>query len=246
MQDYESAELQEQYLLFHYGTGDDILPWPDGPHGALDFPVRCVRELLQVDGPSALGRALDLGCAVGRRTLELSCFFDEVLGIDFSASFIRAAEDMRTNGRVEIKRIEEGTHTSPLVLSRAEHVYPNRVRFQQGDALEPDPAWGPFDAVCMFNLIDRVPEPARLLTQAAGLLKPNGQLLLTTPFTWMTEYTPRENWLGTGETDSAAELRRLLEPDFKCRIEIDLPFLIREHRRKYQWSMAYASAWVRS
>src|SRR5690349_9821624 len=84
MNPYETDKLLNEYLLFHYGSAEDILPWPDGPRGALDYAVRCVSEC--VDG-AALGpgtRALDVGCAVGRSSFELARLCGEVIGVDWS------------------------------------------------------------------------------------------------------------------------------------------------------------------
>jgi hypothetical protein len=67
----------------------------------------------------------------------------------------------------------------------------------------------------------------------------------------MQEYTARQNWLG-GITGDASQrntldgLRSHLEPAFQLEATRDLPFLIREHARKYQWSVAQASLWRRS
>jgi hypothetical protein len=40
-------------------------------------------------------------------------------------------------------------------------------------------------------------------------------------------------------------LKNRLEADFQLLQTLDLPFLIREHARKYQWSVAQASCWLR-
>jgi hypothetical protein len=40
-------------------------------------------------------------------------------------------------------------------------------------------------------------------------------------------------------------LRRILSPHFKLARRQDLPFLIREHARKYQLGVSEASTWVR-
>ncbi len=40
-----------------------------------------------------------------------------------------------------------------------------------------------------------------------------------------------------------AHLREKLDPAFRFHHAFDLPFLIREHRRKYQWSIAEVSLW---
>ena len=39
---YESDKLLAEYLLFHYGAAEEILPYGFGPREALDFAVRCV------------------------------------------------------------------------------------------------------------------------------------------------------------------------------------------------------------
>ena len=45
---YETDRLLSEYLLFHYGTAEEILPYDFGPKSALDFPVRAVTETLEV------------------------------------------------------------------------------------------------------------------------------------------------------------------------------------------------------
>jgi hypothetical protein len=82
------------------------------------------------------------------------------------------------------------------------------------------------------------------------LLSPGAQLVIASPFTWLEEYTPFENWLGGFEQDgrrieSFAVLREILAPDFEFTRELDLPFLIREHERKFQWSVSHAGVWRR-
>ena len=42
-----------------------------------------------------------------------------------------------------------------------------------------------------------------------------------------------------------ASLKELLAPKFLFRGTKDLPFLIREHARKFQWSVSQASLWRR-
>ena len=45
---YETDRALAEYLLFHYGAQKDILPYDFGPADALNFPVRCVTECLDV------------------------------------------------------------------------------------------------------------------------------------------------------------------------------------------------------
>jgi hypothetical protein len=97
----------------------------------------------------------------------------------------------------------------------------------------------------MANLIDRLRAPGRCLEQLAALVKPGGQLVITSPYTWMEEYTPREFWLCGAAGDTLAGLRAELKGEFELTGTKDLPFLIREHARKFQWSVAQASIWRR-
>lgn len=58
-----------------------------------------------------LARALDLGCAVGRCTFELTspaCGFGEVVGVDISARFIEVANKMREGRRMDYDLHIEG------------------------------------------------------------------------------------------------------------------------------------------
>ena len=43
---YESPGILSEYLILHYGTETQLLPYPFGPKTALEFPARCVHDLL--------------------------------------------------------------------------------------------------------------------------------------------------------------------------------------------------------
>ncbi len=247
---YESDRLLAEYLLFHYGTAEEILPYPFGPTGALDFAVRAVTECLDLPDIPPSARALDLGCAVGRSSFELARFCTEVVGIDYSANFIRAAEILRADDILEYLRADEGDLTTRCVARVPTGIDRQRVRFEVGDACNLRATLGQFDVALLINLVDRLPEPRASLQQLPGLLKPGGQLVIASPFTWLEDYTPRANWLGgserSGQTVGSFEsLREILEPDFELMRTLDLPFLIREHARKFQWSVSNAGLWRR-
>ena len=243
---YESDRLVREYLLFHYGESDEILPWKTGPREALRFAQRCVRELINSSSVGRDARALDVGCAVGRSSFELAGHCREVIGIDSSAAFIAAAERIRQTGALPYEYAVEGARTASATAHLPAGSVAERVRFETGDAMDLRRDLGTFDFVLAANLLCRLPDPRVFLARAAELVKPGGQLLLTTPFTWLEEFTPRNKWIGgTAESESADELTRLLEPHFELKLSKDLPFLIREHARKYQWSVAWGTRWVR-
>jgi hypothetical protein len=97
----------------------------------------------------------------------------------------------------------------------------------------------------MANLIDRLPDPAACLALLPSLIPSGGWLILTSPYTWLEEYTPREKWLIDADGGTLGALQKHLAPAFELHHTLDVPFLIREHRRKYQWSIAEGSIWRR-
>jgi 2-polyprenyl-3-methyl-5-hydroxy-6-metoxy-1,4-benzoquinol methylase len=121
-----------------------------------------------------MGRALDLGCAVGRTSIELAKQFKEVVGIDFSNAFIKAADTK---------------------LLEHEEVA-NKVKFVVGDACNLSPSLGKFNLIFGGNLIDRLPDPSVFLTSVGNFLEPNGLLVLTSPYSWLEQYTPKDKWIG--------------------------------------------------
>jgi 2-polyprenyl-3-methyl-5-hydroxy-6-metoxy-1,4-benzoquinol methylase len=53
-------------------------------------------------------KALDIGCAVGRTSYELTRSFDYVLGLDYSARFIQVASMLQEMDAVPYKLTIEG------------------------------------------------------------------------------------------------------------------------------------------
>ena len=185
-------------------------------------------------------RALDLGCAVGRSSFELARFVPTVLGIDFSRSFIRAANKLQKEGKIKFRLLEEGNATRPVVARVPPKIDRARVLFRKGDALHLPKNLGSFDLVLAANLIDRLPDPKMFLAKLLpDLVSPKGHLLLTSPYTWTSEYTPKSKWF----QDSFATLKKLLRPHFRLIHRQHLPFILREHRRKFQYTFADATLW---
>jgi len=247
MNPYESQKLLAEYLLFHYGTEEEILGALPGPREALNFAARSILELIDTDSVPAGAKALDVGCAVGRSTFELARFCDSALGLDYSKSFITAARRMQDDGAHAYESIIEGEITAP----RTAHLPPNlprqNVKFEVGDATNLPIDLGPLDIVFAGNLICRLPAPLRFLNRLPDLVKPGGQLLLTTPLTWLEDYTPKQNWLGARKDGprSFDALHQILAPHSDLQLKKDLPFLIREHERKFQYTVALGSRWIR-
>jgi SAM-dependent methyltransferase len=69
---------------------------------------------------------------------------------------------------------------------------PNPAARVHGDALALPFRDGAFDTVLSNQVLEHVPEPLRLMREAARVLKPGGILLLTTPQTWGLHREPHD------------------------------------------------------
>ena len=81
-------------------------------------------------------------------------------------------------------------------------------------------------------------------------MREGGVVVLATPFSWLDEFTPRSEWLGGYEDERGAPvhskdvLKREMElRGFEKIHEEQMPALIREHQRKYQYIVSEATAW---
>jgi putative 4-mercaptohistidine N1-methyltranferase len=239
---YELDKQLAEYLLFHYGGAEEILPatrvWPGGMREALGFPVRTAGHFSRTE----VARGLDLGCAVGRSTAEMARACNEVIGIDFSQAFITAAERLQGGEAVAYGRCEEAALMTPLAARWPRGIDPARVRFQRGDAMNLPADLGAFDRVHAANLLCRLAEPQRLLARLPELVVAGGELVLATPCTWLEEFTPPSNWPTAGTLEWLCEA---LSGHFDLQRQAEEPFLIRETARKFQWTTSLVTVWRR-
>jgi SAM-dependent methyltransferase len=236
---YETDRLLGEYLLFHYGSAEEILP-PHAPAGmreALDFAVRTTRHF----SSRSVDRTLDLGCAVGRSTYELSRTSRATLGIDFSHNFIRAAATL-ADGPLAYERLDEARARTGLLARLPDGLPAGSTAFETGDAMNLRADLGDFDRVHAANLLCRLSDPVRLLERFPSLVRPGGELVIATPCTWLGEFTPPENW-PPGST--LGWLKEHLGAHFVLTSESDESFLIRETARKFQWTSSLVTTWLR-
>ncbi len=250
---YETDGLVTQYLEFHYGdaasgTSDGQLPF-DVPN----FPKACAEATMLLVPEDRRRRCLDIGCSVGRSTFEFARHFEHVDGVDFSARFIQSGVRLQEGGDLlyEIPTEGELTTTRSISLARLGLVEPaSRVLFTQGDACNLKPVATGYDLIFAGNLIDRLYDPALFLTGIGDRILAGGLLVITSPYTWLDDYTPREKWLGGrrehGEPlTTFAGLASVLSHAFDVVHRQDIPFVIRETARKYQHTVAEMTAWRR-
>ena len=242
---YESDKLLSEYAEFHFG---------DQWYGVANFPKALADIALEAMKGKHTGKALDLGCACGRASFELAREFESVDGIDFSANFIRLGVKMAEQGAVRYSRVEEGDlvsyHTRTLAdMGLAANA--QRVSFHQGDACNLKPQFTAYDLVLAANLIDRLYQPSRFLEGIAGRINDGGLLIIASPYTWLEEHTPKEEWIGgfkkDGENYSTLDgLKEQLSSHFRLIGEPQkVPFVIRETQHKCQHTLSELTIWER-
>lgn len=240
---YETDTLAAQYCDAHYGPEH---------YGVANFPVTCARICLELMEGRKKVHALDLGCAVGRSSFELARGFEQVTGLDFSTRFFRLAARMQEDGYLRYAFPEEGEITSFHEVGLADLDLAGireRVGFFQADACNLPEKFTGYDLVLAANLIDRLYSPRRFLATIHERINPGGLLVITSPYTWLEEFTKKEEWLGgykdAGENVTTLEgLGTALSPHFRMLGNPrDIPFVIRETRRKFQHSVAEMTVW---
>ena len=126
-----------------------------------------------------------------------------------------------------------------------------KVSFWQGDACNLKETYSDFDLVVAANLIDRLYDPAKFLDEIGKRIVPGGLLVLTSPYTWLEEHTPKQQWLGGFKRDGERyttldALHAHLQRDFvPVGAPRDVPFVIRETARKFQHTVAQLTCWER-
>jgi putative 4-mercaptohistidine N1-methyltranferase len=161
---------------------------------------------------------------------------------------------MAQQGSVRYARAEEGElvsyHTRTL-QSLGLQDFAQRVSFHQGDACNLKPQFTGYDLVLAANLIDRLYQPRVFLKDIAHRVNDGGLLIIASPYTWLEEHTPKEEWIGgfkkDGENYTTLDgLKDHLSSHFKLLSEPrKVPFVIRETQHKFQHTLSELTVWER-
>jgi len=238
---YETDESIAQYCEFHYGEEN---------FGVKNFCVNSTELLKPYLENIETKKALDLGCSVGRSTFELARTFDEVTGIDFSANFINVGVKLKKYDSLTFSIKKEGDIFTERTVSLKDFDLDDlkeKVSFMQGDACNLKDNYTGYDLIFCSNLIDRLYYPQKFIDDIPSRVNDNGLLVLLSPYTWLEEYTPKQNWLGgyikdNKEVSTLDTLKSELK-GFELQETIDVPFVIKETNRKYQHSISQMSIW---
>jgi putative 4-mercaptohistidine N1-methyltranferase len=175
--------------------------------------------------------------------------------VDLSRAFIDAANVLQKDGTRPFFRRDEGDLGQTIAARIDPSIDRSRVSFRQADAGSLPAELVDFDAVLMANLLCRLPSPKSLLGRLGGergLVRVGGLLALFSPYSWLEQFTPKEAWLGGFEKDgqpvkSSEALKAYLQDEgFVLLREEEVPLVIREHARKYQFIVTHGMLWQRA
>lgn len=241
---YNEVKLQRQYVDFHYGK--------ERHFGVDNFACKCIETIKHRIGFD-FDKVLDLGCAVGRSSFELAKVANHVDALDFSSKLLEVPLALQSGKTIQYSIIQEGdiTESKEIKLSDFEE-YPgikDKVNFSQADACNLEPHYDGYGLVFAGNLIDRLHTPQKFLEDIKGRITQSGYLVIASPYTWLEDYTPRENWLsgfdpGAGKNKTSLDgLADYLNPEFELKFTEEIPFVIRETGRKFQHSVSQMTIW---
>jgi len=253
---YIESDYEETVVTGYYTT-DSIISqychfgWNDNSLGVENYPAACARIALEYMKDKPRKKAFDIGCAIGRSTFELARGFDTVTGVDFSTRFIQEAEVLKQNAVLRYTMPTEGelenfheVKLSDFDLDKERE----KVDFWQADACNLKPIFKEYDLIFATNLLDRLYDPQKFLDSLSSKLNDGGMLILTSPYTWQEESTPKGKWIGgykrDGENVTTIQgLEEILGTDFRLVDTRDVPFVIQETARKHQHTIAQMTVW---
>jgi len=262
----EREETHPEMMIPHENAPLHALQFPQRVAQLLS---RLVEE--QTSSTTTTTTALDMGCAVGGSSFALAQHFDSVRAFDYSHSFIDTARRIQNKSNVTQFKIpleadiHQTVQVDPSVLYNQDgQDISDRISFFQGDAtkinqlvtdgvLLDEANHDGYDGILLSNLLCRLPNPRQCLQSLPQLVKDDtGVVLLVTPYSWLEEFTSRQHWLG-GAYDpvnlneplwSADAVRDIMSDlGFVQTHNEEIPCLIREHQRKYQYIISQATAW---
>jgi 5-histidylcysteine sulfoxide synthase/putative 4-mercaptohistidine N1-methyltranferase len=245
-QTYETDDTICRNIVLHYGK--DLL-------GVPNYPDACAKICLEHMKERRKNRALDIGCSVGRVSFELARQFQHVDGVDVSARILQTPSNLQRKRRQRYKIRHEGDlHNYREVLADRFDFRDSlqNVTFMQGDACNLGSKYSDYDLVFAGNLIDQLYDPPAFIGTIHERVRHDGLLVLTSGYSWREESTERSKWLGgfkasTGESYTTLDgLKDKLSVHFKLIDSRDVPCVIRETDRTFQYVNSEMTVWARA
>ena len=183
---YEESAMTERYLWSHYG---DLL-------GLDTFEDTSTQWASTLSSHPSLP-SFDAGCSVGRITFEMAGRSSFAVGCDLSHGFIKMARHLAQKREITFSLPLEGNLREAFTLTLSDSLRSDNVEFVVADALRIPFASSSFHQVASLNLLDRVSYPLAHLFEMNRVAQNDGaSFLFADPFSWSSNVTPEEFWLG--------------------------------------------------
>lgn len=239
---YETDPVIAQALDTHYGKS------------RLGIANHCkvLAELAAQYAPPT-SRVLDMGCSVGRASYELAKYFAQVDAVDFTARSIDIAEILAKQNSVRYAITSEGElleyREAKLTECGLDPSLAGRINFTQGDACNLKTKYSQYDLILAANILEHLREPERFLRDLPNRLNKGGIVMLCSAYSWQTATTNKANWLGgireNGEALTTYQaIQRIMHQHFtEIAAPTDIPQVVQETARKYQYLISQLTIW---
>lgn len=235
--EYGADDAPYARLLEHVSTYVDA-HWGDRADPPDGFAATAILERLAMR--PAVRDAVELGCSAGRMAAELVRNAERVMAIDLQFATLRRARRLLAGEPLAYGRRMVGRHYA-RVTTRAGDLATDRVRFVCSDAVDPPLVPGHYDRVVALNLVDSVREPATLLAVLDGLCAPNGEVILSSPYSWQSGIVDDAARLG-GANPAGAITTWFANRGYRVEDQDDLPWSLRRDARSV---ITYRTHYVR-
>jgi 5-histidylcysteine sulfoxide synthase/putative 4-mercaptohistidine N1-methyltranferase len=257
---YETDKLVLREIDSQYGSATEGVAQLPLPASGQTFAQQCVTQVTELASKleKPTSRVLDLGCSVGRSTFELARTFDECVGVDNSARFIKAAVRLQDDDIVRYTVPQEGDLNEFHEVSLAELGLSDTARnctfVQQPDFANLDRTkLGVFDVVLAANILEKLSAPRAFLQHLHNFVQPGGLLVMASTYNWDEELTPQSEWVGgykdsgSGENVSTRDgLSEALQPQFRqLDMRTELTAVKRNTLRSMSVDISEVTVWER-
>lgn len=251
---YETAADVIEACEFHYG--ESYLGVENFAKAYAQLAVKSVQALTGgvIFGANNRLKVLEVGCSVGRGAFELAQHFESVTALDFSARFIRVANQLQSMGAVHYTLPLEGEIVDFKEQSlEALGLTPQTqgLQFLQQDASNLKPIFSGYDLIVSANHLEKMAKPQAFLADCHHRLNDGGLLLLGSTYDWNEAICAKTDWLGGYKDNQSGEnvrsldgIRAILAQHF---VEVTQPqslaCVVRLNQRNFKHQLSEFTLW---
>lgn len=225
---YFEAEWWDKLLPF-CATENIDLQMTLSPHSSPYY--RNVANFINENIPDIGKTICDVGCGAGRFIYEFDKCYDKHFLIDAVEPSSKMCQFIYSllikNEKIEyipIINTPDSFIRIPVIIDSFNDFKIRSSLFLHNIPFEELKTPYKYDCIFCLNVIDRHPQPLRLINQLQQRVSPNGYLCIATPFDWQEKFTEKENWID--------DLKPLFNERWQIIAEKDFYYAFRFHSRK--------------